>query len=54
VTAEGQQARLVAGDERLEGSLVPAPNEHDEPLVRLQSEQRRASVKAGGAGVLEG
>ena len=52
MAAEGQQARLVAGDERLEGSLIPAPDERDEPLVGLQSEQRRASVKAGGAGVL--
>ena len=52
VAAERQQARLVAGDERLEGGLVAAPDERDEPLVRLQSEQRRASVKAGGAGVL--
>ena len=41
-------------DQCLEGSLIPAPNEHDETLVRLQSEQRRTSVKAGRAGVLEG
>ena len=52
VAAERQQPRLVAGDQRLEGRLIPAPNERDEPLVRLQSEQWRASVKAGRAGVL--
>jgi hypothetical protein len=52
VPAERQQPRLVARDERLEGSLVPAAHERHEPLVRLQSEQGRASMEAGGAGVM--
>ena len=52
VAAERQQARLVAGDQRLEGVMVPAPDQRDEPLVRLQAQQRRTSVEAGGAGVL--
>jgi hypothetical protein len=52
VAAERQQPRLVAGDQRLEGVMVPAPDERDEPLVGLQAQQRRATVKAGSAGVL--
>jgi hypothetical protein len=52
VAAEREQPRLVAGDQRLEGRLVAAPHERDEPLVRLQSEQGRTTMEAGGAGVL--
>ena len=54
----GQLIDAAAGThlwaERFEGSLMPTPYERDETLVRLQSQQRRATVKAGGAGVLEG
>jgi hypothetical protein len=32
--------------------VIPAPDERDEPLVRLQAQERRATVKAGSAGVL--
>jgi hypothetical protein len=35
VTAEGQQPRLIALDERLECSVVAAPDQRDEPLVTL-------------------
>ena len=52
VAAEREQARLVARDQRLEGGLVAPPHERDEALVRLQPQQGRAAVKAGGAGVL--
>jgi hypothetical protein len=54
VAAEREKPRLVAGDERLEGVVVPAPDQGDQALVRLQAEQRRAAVDAGDAGVLEG
>jgi hypothetical protein len=50
VAAERQQAGLVAGDQRLERMVVPAPDESDQPLVRLQAQQRRAAVHAGDAG----
>jgi hypothetical protein len=53
VPAEGQQARLVARDEGLEGVVVPAPDERDQALVGLQAQQWRAPVEAGRAGVLE-
>ena len=54
VPAEGEQARLVAGDERLEGGLVAAPGQRDEPLVGLQPQQRRGAAEAVRAGVGEG
>jgi len=54
VPAEREQPRLIPRHERLEGSLIPTPYERDETLVRLQSEQRRTTVKAGRAGVLKG
>ena len=47
VAHEGQQARLVAGAERLEGSMLAASGQRDEPLVRLQAKQRRWSPQAG-------
>ena len=47
VAAEREQPRLVAADERLEGAVVAAPDERDEPLVRLETEQRRAPVEPG-------
>ena len=52
VAAEGQQARLVAGHQRLEGVVVAAPDERDQALVRLQPQQRRTGM-AGDAGVGE-
>ena len=52
--AEGQQARLVAGDQRLERVLVPAPDERDQALVGLQAQQRRAPMYAGYAGLIYG
>ena len=48
-----EQPRLVARDERLERVMVAAPDEGDQPLVRLETEQRRAPVPAGDAGVLK-
>ena len=54
VPAEREQARLVAGDQRLEGVVVAAPDQRDEALVGLQAKQRRAAVESGGAGVLKG
>ena len=43
--AEGQEAHVVAVDERLEGPLLPGPDHRDESLVPLQLEQGRASAK---------
>ena len=53
VAAEGEQARLVARDERLEGGVVAAAHERDQPLVGLQAQQRRAAVEADTPGVFE-
>jgi hypothetical protein len=39
VPHERQQARLVAGAQRLEGGVLPAARERYEALVGLQSEQ---------------
>ena len=50
VPAEGEQPRLVARDQRLEGGVVAAPDERDQALVGLQAQQRRAAVHAGHAG----
>jgi hypothetical protein len=47
VTAEGEQARLVALYERLEGAVVATADQRDEPLVPLQSEQRRPASQRG-------
>ena len=46
VPAEGEQARLVAGDERLIGGLVALAGQRDEPLVALQAQQRRRTSYA--------
>ena len=43
VPAEGQQPRLVAVEEDLEGAVVAVADHRDEPLVALQAKQRRAS-----------
>jgi hypothetical protein len=32
--------------------MVAAPDQRDQPLVGLQSQQRRATVKTGGPGVM--
>ena len=50
VPAEGQQARLVARAQGLEGRVVPAPRERDQPLVGLQAQQRRRTAQAREAG----
>ncbi len=52
VPAEGQQARLVARHQCLEGMVVAPPDQRDETLVRLQAQERRTTVEAGSAGVL--
>jgi hypothetical protein len=39
VAAEGEKARLVALDERLEGAVLAAPDEDDQLLVALQPQQ---------------
>ena len=49
VAAEGEQARLVALHQRLEGAVMPAPDERDELLVALQPQQRRAARERGQA-----
>ena len=54
VAAEGQQARLVARDQRLVGGLVAAPGQRDEALVALEAQQRRRAAKAVGVGMGEG
>ena len=38
-----EQARPVALEQELEGALVAASDEGDQPLVRLEPEQRRAA-----------
>jgi hypothetical protein len=50
VAAEGEQARLVALDERLEGPVVTPPGERDQALVRLKTEERRAPGESGQSG----
>ena len=55
VPAEREQARLVAGHERLVGGLVAASGQRDEALVGLDPQQRRRAAKlAVRAGVGEG
>ncbi len=46
VPAEGQQARLVARAERLEGGVLAAAGQRDQALVRLQAQQRRRAAQA--------
>jgi len=53
VPAEGEQAGLVAADQRLEGMVVAPADERDQPLVALQPEQGLAPVMAGDPGVGE-
>ena len=48
VAAEGQQARLVARAERLEGGVLAAAGERDQALVGLQAQQRQTG-RAGPA-----
>ena len=50
MAAEGEQARLVARDERLVGGLVAASGQRDEALVGLQPQERRGPTEAVGAG----
>ncbi len=54
VAAEGQQARLVARAERLEGGRLALAGERYEALVGLQAQQsRRAAQARHGAGMWE-
>ena len=46
VAAEGQQARLVARAERLEGGVLAAAGERDQALVGLQAQQGRRAPQA--------
>ncbi len=46
VPAEGEQARLVARAERLEGGVLAAAGEGDQALVGLQAQQRRRAAQA--------
>jgi hypothetical protein len=50
VAAEGEQPRLVALYERLEGAVVPTPDQSDELFVALQPQERRTPGKRGQAG----
>ena len=53
MTAERQQAGLVARKEHLERCRVAATDERDQALVGLQPEQGRAPVKSETAGISE-
>ncbi len=54
VATEREQARLIALDKRFEGAVVTAPDQGDQPLVALKTEQRRSSSQRGKArGVLK-
>ena len=46
VAAEGQQARLVARAQRLEGGVMAPAGEGDQPLVGLQAQQRGRAAQA--------
>ena len=46
VPAEGQQARLVARAQHLEGGMLPAARQRDQALVGLQAEQRGGPAQA--------
>ena len=54
VAAEGEQARLIALDQRLERAVVAAARERDQALVTLKPEERRAPRKGGQRGVTVG
>jgi hypothetical protein len=55
VTAERQQARVIAIEQRLEGTVVPGADQRDQALVALQTQQGRATgEQAGAACVSEG
>ncbi len=54
VPAEGQQAGLIARAEDLEGGVLAAAGERDQPLVGLQAQQGRRPAQArDAAGVCE-
>src|SRR5204863_2188089 len=54
VAAERQQAGLVAADQRLEGVVVAAADQRDQPLVRLEPQERGAPVAGRDERRLEG
>jgi hypothetical protein len=45
VAAEGEQPRLVTLEQRVEGAVVPAPDEGDQLLVALEPEKRGSPGK---------
>ncbi len=47
VPAEGEQAGVVAREERLEGGVLAAAGQRDQALVRLQAQQRAGPSQAG-------
>ncbi len=49
VPTEGEQARLVARAEHLEGCVLAATGERDQALVRLQAQQSGRPAQAGDA-----
>ena len=46
VAAEREQPRLVAAEQHFERGVVAAADERDQPVVRLEPEQRRLAVQA--------
>ncbi len=48
MAAEGQQPRLVAPHERLEGGVLAAARKGDQALVGLQAQQRRRAAEPEG------
>jgi hypothetical protein len=51
VPAKGEQTRLVAREERLEGGVLSAASECNQLLVGLKAQQRRGSVQTRNAAV---
>ena len=47
VPAEGEQAGVVAREERLKGGVLAASRKRDQPLVGLQAQQRAGPSQAG-------
>jgi hypothetical protein len=50
VAAEREQSRLVALHQRLEGAVVAAARERDQPLVALEPEEGRTPRESGQRG----
>ena len=54
VAREGQQTRVVAGDQHLVGGLVAAPRDRDQALVGLHPQERAGPAHARHADALDG